>query len=660
MVACSEKEPDETPTPDGTSVSAETTTETPETTTNAPETTTEAPETTTSAPETTVPVTTEHTHTLSVLEAVAPTCTEAGKTEGSVCSVCGETVKAQEEIAPLGHTEVIYPAVAPTCTETGKSEGSHCSVCGTVLKAQEQIVTIGHEPVIDAAVAPTCTETGKSEGSHCSVCGYVYKAQETVAALGHTEIIDAAVSKTCTSNGKTEGSHCSVCNTVLKAQEVIPAGHTEVIQPAVAPTYTDSGKTEGKACSACGAVLVAQTTVPRLELIVAEGSSGKMYISMSGTKVLNAIYARDELVRFVKNSTGASLPAGTATRDFELLLGDTGRAESAALKATLSGDKYAIKIENSKIIIVATNDAFLYEAVEYFIKNYLTVSGNTVKVNTRQASYTGNGDTTTLRYLFSKSTTLYADNYYSGGWPDEIIKQPDGTTHVQGGCSDGTYIYQIFIKKDTASDERNNTCKIVKIKPDFNPNTTDNVVMTSANLDLNHANDITYNSKTKELIVCHNNPYRTKLSIIDPETLTVKRTVTIGQKIYGITYNEERNMYMVSCSSGQNMRTLSADFKTLSSTMTSTAPTQSMTTQGICSDDTYIYHTLWNSPGSGSNYNRNVITVYDWYGNYVGMIGTKITIESENIYFHDGNLYVAAYSGGAEASYSYRIEPFVK
>ena len=39
-------------------------------------------------------------------------------TEPSTCSKCGKT---QGE--PLGHTEAIDEAVAPTCTETGLTEG---------------------------------------------------------------------------------------------------------------------------------------------------------------------------------------------------------------------------------------------------------------------------------------------------------------------------------------------------------------------------------------------------------------------------------------------------------------------------------------------------------------------------------------------------------
>ena len=197
------------------------------------------------------------------------TCTESGKNVYSITvSLGGQDFYGEKEVknpdAPArGHTEVIDAAVAPTCTETGKTEGKHCSVCNTVLKAQEVIPALGHKEVTDAAVAPTCTETGKTEGKHCSVCNEVLKAQEVIPALGHTEVTDAAVAPTCTETGKTEGKHCSVCNEVLKAQEVIPAtGHTEVTDAAVAPTCTETGLTEGKHCSVCNKILVMQEEIP--------------------------------------------------------------------------------------------------------------------------------------------------------------------------------------------------------------------------------------------------------------------------------------------------------------------------------------------------------------------------------------------------------------
>ena len=197
------------------------------------------------------------------------TCTESGKNVYSVTvSLGGQDFYGEKEVdnpddPARGHTEVTDAAVAPTCTETGKTEGKHCSVCNTVLKAQEVIPATGHTEVTDAAVAPTCTETGLTEGKHCSVCNTVLKAQEVIPATGHTEVTDAAVAPTCTQTGLTEGSHCSVCNTVLKAQEVIPApGHKEVTDAAVAPTCTKTGLTEGKHCSVCNKILVMQEEIP--------------------------------------------------------------------------------------------------------------------------------------------------------------------------------------------------------------------------------------------------------------------------------------------------------------------------------------------------------------------------------------------------------------
>ena len=152
---------------------------------------------------------------------VAPTCTEQGYTIYK-CKNCGDTYK-DDYVKALGHTEVIDEAVAPTCTQSGLTEGKHCSVCGEVLEAQKEIAKLGHSYVKNV-VAPTCTEQGYTIYK-CKNCGDTYK-DDYVKALGHTEVIDKAVAPTCTQSGLTEGKHCSVCNAVLVKQEKIDAkGH---------------------------------------------------------------------------------------------------------------------------------------------------------------------------------------------------------------------------------------------------------------------------------------------------------------------------------------------------------------------------------------------------------------------------------------------------
>ncbi len=126
-----------------------------------------------------------HVHTEEVVPGTAATCTEPGLTDGSVCTVCGETVKEQEVINALGHTEEVVPGTAATCTEPGLTDGSKCTVCGETVKAQETVAASGHTEETIAAVAATCTESGLTEGKKCSVCGTVTVAQETVAASGH-------------------------------------------------------------------------------------------------------------------------------------------------------------------------------------------------------------------------------------------------------------------------------------------------------------------------------------------------------------------------------------------------------------------------------------------------------------------------------------------
>lgn len=83
---------------------------------------------------------------------------------------------------PHTHREVIDAAVAPTCKETGLTEGSHCSVCGDTLHPQETIPIIDHfegDWIVDKKA--TRTESGHKH-TECTMCNQ-WMSEETIPQL---------------------------------------------------------------------------------------------------------------------------------------------------------------------------------------------------------------------------------------------------------------------------------------------------------------------------------------------------------------------------------------------------------------------------------------------------------------------------------------------
>ncbi len=228
------------------------------------------------------------------------TCTEAGITAGSYCSLCYTVFTAQETLPPtghdwhaanckqplrclscgmtqgeaLGHFENTTPGYEPTCTTPGLTTGAYCYICGKVTTPQEEIPALGHNWSEATDDAPsTCTTCGAENGETHS--------HDTIVTL-------QAQPATCTADGLTEGTVCSDCNQVIEPQQTIPAlghtwkaasctepqtcitcgektgdviAHTEAIVPGYAPTCTQYGLTDGVVCSACGLTLQEQTTI---------------------------------------------------------------------------------------------------------------------------------------------------------------------------------------------------------------------------------------------------------------------------------------------------------------------------------------------------------------------------------------------------------------
>ena len=132
-----------------------------------------------------------------------PTCTSEG-TAIKTCTKCNATVT--EKLPAKGHTAVTDKGYPATCTTAGKTDGSHCSVCNTVIKVQTVINATGHKSsgwIVDKAAS---IGVKGSKHKECTVCKKVLETAE-IPALSRISISKASVTlstSTYAYDGKTK------------------------------------------------------------------------------------------------------------------------------------------------------------------------------------------------------------------------------------------------------------------------------------------------------------------------------------------------------------------------------------------------------------------------------------------------------------------------
>lgn len=330
-------------------------------------------------------------------------------------------------------------------------------------------------------------------------------------------------------------------------------------------------------------------------------------------------------------------------RDFEILLGETNRQESTDVYDELSkieGNCFIIRVINYKVVIAATNVFMMANAVEYFETNCLKADSNgkiSLPLDFNYISEIKNDQPATIINSIKGQAVATGELIYT--------QNNDGNFKVgQGACTDGKYMYLIIENQNLGAGKNHNkdfhTCKIFKVEI-----ATKKLIKVSEPLWIDHGNDCEYNPLTNRIVVTHNAPDRHRVSYINADTLEMVETVSISAfEMYGIAYNKARDRYVIALSHGYNFAIVDTNFKLKKYHM---GVDTGNVKQGIDADDDYIYML---------QFNKNVIVVYDWDGNYVRQIELSGFSNEPEALFHIGSqLYMTCYRSGGKGVSVYKL-----
>ena len=355
-------------------------------------------------------------------------------------------------------------------------------------------------------------------------------------------------------------------------------------------------------------------------------------MSTAGTNACSSLYVA------IQTKTGIALQFVDDSRSLdegvkEILLGNTNREESKKAIAEMGDSHWNIGIYNEKICIVAANDGLLSQAITAFINEYVNVksefsSKETIaipKETSKKEKLTENLHS--LNIFEGAKLEVEAQTKFNFN-VNKFTQNSATLTWVQGGCSDGEYLYQFMISKDSES------CVIVKSHIE-----TQREVKRSEIQNLGHANDAAYNPYTNTLIVADcMAPYYNKVHILDASTLKLTKTVELQEySAAQLSYDKETRQYITANNS--TIYYWDEDFNLIK-----TCPAKlsiDYHTQGIVSDGTYIYRLeYWQNPDNAKDIKNNLRIIRISDGKQIDLVNLSIAREVECITIHDGMFYI--------------------
>lgn len=223
----------------------------------------------------------------------------------------------------------------------------------------------------------------------------------------------------------------------------------------------------------------------------------------------------------------------------------------------------------------------------------------------------------------------------------QLMNETGTSATMQGGCTDGEYIYYIYYNINTFKK--------------YNILTKESTSVTYESGLYGHANDMTYNPNTGKIYVTYMDDPG-KIFVVNPSDLSNESSFNLTDsngniiRAYGLAYDRKNNWYITADSgtNGLNFSFFNGNNFSFIKTVTITR-SESYTLQGIEVDGTYIYKTLWDSTN-----HRNYVYVMDYDGNDVKVIELPDANEVETLMNDwNGNWYVSFNVSGSRGKLYY-------
>ena len=343
--------------------------------------------------------------------------------------------------------------------------------------------------------------------------------------------------------------------------------------------------------------------------------------------------AAKELRKKIEEKTGYKMELyedwyakSQAPSKYEILIGHTDLDESVAVNGEIDGEDgffYVIRSVGNKIVLTGKSANMIRKGIDFILENYTDESGNIMiphDINIKSEMYTP-----AVADYFGDGKDVTLTSVLAGA-----VNAVDGCKVIQGGTTDGKYLYVI-----THNGDKTINAESILQKIDIK---TMKTVARSERLRVSHGNDIVYKKNTNELLVVHCYPDGKMVSVFDADTLKFKRKIELPISIYCMSYDESLDCYWVGVSGGDTFAKLDADFKFVKRYM---SQMHDYVTQGMDCDDTYLYFV---------RYKKNCVIVYTKDGGYVGEYPLTFPGEPENICHIGDYFYVVGnnsnWSGG--------------